>query len=416
MSATEAMRDWIYAGQLLGLLAEDADVDEVQIRLRDGADRDAGTTVVISGASSGTRAAGDLLTRTFASETREVSDDGRSVEARILTFGPADAYNTTWGPETFAESLRTKLPAVCWGHDKRRVIGKVTSYRTVPDGLIVSMRLADPAAVPDAKMAASLLADGAIDNWSIGFSDAKLAPDPNVRGAARVTRARLVEVSPVLDGAVPGTATLALRARAHGGDPVAEALLKIDHALARSGGPIASTGPTAATAPTSRTGTQVPDVKRQRQPEWLLRRTATRFKALTGPADIPSLLREVETGSILPPLDPRNMPTVRPATVRLYFRANRTLAYDVGDDVPDDERALLMTEAELNEGMRQESAAKAAKAAATNREAALAHWRWQLEQAQGELARLDAPTEPPAEASEASGAVRCPARRRWFAA
>jgi len=166
-ATTEAMRDWIYAGQLLGLLSEGTEVDEVTIRLRDGADRDAGTTVVISGASSGERAASDLQTRTFASETCGVSNDGRSVEARILTFGPADAYNTTWGPETFADSLRAKLPAVCWGHDKRRVIGKVTGYRTVPDGLIVSMRLADPAAVPDAKMAASLLADGAIDNWSI---------------------------------------------------------------------------------------------------------------------------------------------------------------------------------------------------------------------------------------------------------
>ncbi len=243
-----------------------------------------------------------------------------------------------------------------------------------------------------------------------------MAPDPNVRGAARVTKARLVEVSPVVDGAVPGTATLAVRARA--GDPVAEALLTIDRALARSGGPIASTGPTAATVPTGGTGTaDVSAVKAPRVPEWLARRTATPFRHLKGPAETPALIQELPTESILPPLDPKNLPTLRPAEGRLHFRANRQLAYVPGDDVPDDERHLLMTEDELAEILRRESAANQAKADAVNRESAERFFRFQREQAERELAALDGPAESTGaqEYAPVAGDGK-PERRKWWAA
>lgn len=150
--------------------------------------------------------------RNMAGEVRMVGDPGaRMFTARVCNYGPVDTYGTSWAPGVFADSLRAGNVKSVWSHDWTRPIGKVISFTDTPQGLDVTVQLADFDAVPDARMAWSLLRDGIIDNFSFGFVRQAEEPDPSNAGAVRITKAILDEVSPVLVGSVPGTRTLAVR-------------------------------------------------------------------------------------------------------------------------------------------------------------------------------------------------------------
>lgn len=144
-------------------------------------------------------------------EVRWDKDDPRTFEARICNYGVVDSKGTSWAPGVFTRSLESGLPKAVWSHDWQRPIGQVTGYTDSAEGLDVTVQLADFDAVPDARMAHSLLSDGIIDNFSFGFYRDKDEPDPQHRGAKLVTQATIKEVSPVLVGSVPGTRTLAVR-------------------------------------------------------------------------------------------------------------------------------------------------------------------------------------------------------------
>ncbi len=135
----------------------------------------------------------------------------RTVQVRALTYNVADTYGTSWKPGVFNASLRNRLPAVCWSHDRKRVVGKVVDWSDTPGGLDLTIQLADPDAVPDARMVQSLLRDGMVDGVSVGFANAEDEPDPLHPGVRRFTRASLPEVSFVLAPSVPGARVLSMR-------------------------------------------------------------------------------------------------------------------------------------------------------------------------------------------------------------
>ncbi len=135
----------------------------------------------------------------------------RTVQVRALTYNVPDTYGTSWKPGVFNASLRNRLPAVCWSHDRRRVVGKVVDWTDTPGGLDLTIQLADPDAVPDARMVQSLLQDGMVDGVSVGFANAQDEPDPLHPGVRRFTRASLPEVSFVLAPSVPGARVLSMR-------------------------------------------------------------------------------------------------------------------------------------------------------------------------------------------------------------
>ena len=151
-------------------------------------------------------------------ETREgmgVRPEGdpekRMFAARVLNYNQVDDHGTSWAPGVFTDSLRSKKPPAVWSHQANRPIGKVVDYRDSEEGLDVIVQLADFDAVPDARMAHALLRDDIIDQFSFGFHRESDEDDPNNRGVTRITKATMLEVSPVLVASGKGTRTLAVR-------------------------------------------------------------------------------------------------------------------------------------------------------------------------------------------------------------
>lgn len=157
--------------------------------------------------------------RDAASPVGEINDGDRTFSLRVVTFDTVDSYGSVWAPGVFTRSLETKLPIAAWAHDWSRVIGKMVEYDEKPDGLDGLVKFADFDAVPDARMAWSLLKEGIVTDTSFGFKrqDWQDARGDSTYKATRtgekeiIRVARLDEVSPVLVGAVPGSRTLAVR-------------------------------------------------------------------------------------------------------------------------------------------------------------------------------------------------------------
>lgn len=174
-------------------------------------------------------------------ETRTIdaSDDGaHEIEAKVCSYGVGpDTYRTTWKQGCFTDGLRENLPAVCWGHDSRSVIGSVIDYRDESDGLYVRMRMANFDDVPKAREAYSLIRDGHIKGWSFGYANGVGAPDPQYRGAHQYQRAKIFEISPVLRGSVPLTRTVSVRSADGAAEAADEESLTriVSAALATSG-------------------------------------------------------------------------------------------------------------------------------------------------------------------------------------
>ena len=149
-----------------------------------------------------------------------VSDDGRTIEVRAVTYGVVDDWGSVFLPATFNESLERRLPTFAWGHDWSEPIGRATAWNDTDEGLDLTMRLSDPDAVPRARQAMVQFADGTIDDVSVGFSGTSRRPPtkdeekqwPGVREV--ITSADLDETSAVLRGAVPGAKVLSVRSAA----------------------------------------------------------------------------------------------------------------------------------------------------------------------------------------------------------
>src|SRR5215213_11066370 len=120
------------------------------------------------------------------SEIRTADNGRRQFRARICNYGVPDTYRTSWAPGVFTRSLEKKLPTAVWSHNWDRPIGKVIDFSDGPDGLDVTVEMADPEHVPDARMAISLIDDGIIDQYSFAFVRESEEDDDNHRGVTRI--------------------------------------------------------------------------------------------------------------------------------------------------------------------------------------------------------------------------------------
>lgn len=153
-------------------------------------------------------------------EVRKVGDGTkREFIARVMVYNTVDDYGTIWAPGCFKESLSKRMPVVAWAHSWTEPVGR---YREVvkDDGQVLELlgKLSDFDAVPRARQAWAQMDDGTIDQFSVGFTRRKwldggdLSEQDRAAGAVeRMLQADLDEASPVLVGAVPGTALIGTR-------------------------------------------------------------------------------------------------------------------------------------------------------------------------------------------------------------
>lgn len=154
-------------------------------------------------------------------EIRSINEQNKTADVRVVSYNIADSYGSVWEPGVFDESLRSKLPSACWGHERTSIFGSVREYDSTPTHLDATLGFADFGDVPLARMAYSLMKDQHVKDTSFAFArypggwrDERndTSYKPTLPGESeRLSRARLDEVSVVLTGAVPGSQVLNVR-------------------------------------------------------------------------------------------------------------------------------------------------------------------------------------------------------------
>lgn len=145
-------------------------------------------------------------------------DDRPGVTLHAIRPGVVDDYGSLWQADAFDESLARRLPTLVWAHDWSEPLGPATDFRTSQEGPEVDFVFSDFDAVPLARRAHAQVADGTIQDCSVGFSNTqRRSPTaeeqkmfPGVREV--IEKADLDEISLVMRGAVPGAKVLAVRA------------------------------------------------------------------------------------------------------------------------------------------------------------------------------------------------------------
>ena len=133
--------------------------------------------------------------------------EGRTFEAKVMSYGIVDDYDTVFDPKVFGASLERRLPRITRGHDWNSVIGKVVDYVDTDEHLSIIAELD----VGDTQLATETYAQlrsGTLDNFSVGF---RRGETRDVEGRTHFVTATLDEIAVVLAGAVPGTETLSVR-------------------------------------------------------------------------------------------------------------------------------------------------------------------------------------------------------------
>jgi HK97 family phage prohead protease len=178
--------------------------------------------------------------RESSGSVQGIDEAAKTAHIRLVTYDVVDTYGSNWQRGVFDESLATRhIPAV-WSHDKTQIFGSVREHDIQSTHVDVSVAFADLDAVPLARTAYSLMKDGHVVDTSFGFArvangtvsrrdDPKFVPSrPGER--ERMVKADLIEVSPVLKGAVPGSQVLAVRSA--DGDQLSLTELEIFQAVA----------------------------------------------------------------------------------------------------------------------------------------------------------------------------------------
>lgn len=151
------------------------------------------------------------MTRTLRGATRAARDEG-VVEVSIPLFDGIDAFGTGWRPGVFDQSLAEQMPKVVgWDHDSGQRFGVVKDWRRTDDGYLFTAQLnLDTAAGRDAFSTLKFdLENKSPDDWSFRFEPHEIENDDD--GIPHFVRADIHEISPVLVGAVSGTATVGAR-------------------------------------------------------------------------------------------------------------------------------------------------------------------------------------------------------------
>jgi HK97 family phage prohead protease len=151
-------------------------------------------------------------------ELRAYEENGEHFATmRLITPNVADDFGSVWNAHAFDKYAEKRLPVLCWSHDWSDPIGKGIEYTPSDEGPTVKFKFSNFDAVPRARQAFSQIADGTIEDCSVGFSNTKRRdlteeeqrqhPD----GREFIEQSECDETSCVLRGAVPNAKVLSLR-------------------------------------------------------------------------------------------------------------------------------------------------------------------------------------------------------------
>lgn len=154
----------------------------------------------------------------LSQELRAYEENGEHFATmRLITPNVVDDFGSVWDAHTFDEYAKTRLPVLCWSHDWSDPIGKGVEYTPSDEGPTVKFKFSNFDAVPRARQAFSQIADGTIEDCSVGFSNTKRR-DPTDEEQRQhpdmrefIESSECDETSCVLRGAVPNAKVLSLR-------------------------------------------------------------------------------------------------------------------------------------------------------------------------------------------------------------
>lgn len=139
-------------------------------------------------------------------DTKSNADEG-IIEAYVSIFGNVDQAGEVIDRGAFMESLQRKLPKGVWSHNWEMPIATTLEAREDEKGLYIKGKLIK--GVAKAEEALALLKEGAIDEFSIGYS--VLEDYIGEDGFRHLKRLKLYEWSPVLVGCNPATELLSVK-------------------------------------------------------------------------------------------------------------------------------------------------------------------------------------------------------------
>jgi HK97 family phage prohead protease len=145
--------------------------------------------------------------------------DGRTVFGFAVRYGQADpisdaqgSYSESWKQGVFARSLgeRSRKIKLLGNHEQRKMpLGVVTAARDEPAGLYVEAHVSDTAAGNEALQ---LIADGAVDGFSVGFTPVRDQWSRDRRSVTRI-EAALRELSLTAFPAISGALVAGVRTK-----------------------------------------------------------------------------------------------------------------------------------------------------------------------------------------------------------
>lgn len=161
-----------------------------------------------------------MIHKTLVASGKAIDEAEGIVEAYVNTMGVADADGDIVEMSAFDKSIRENLPIpVLSGHDQSRLVGKVIFAQTEPvegDEYRLFTRMQMNMDTEAGRDAYSNVAGDFIREWSVGFNIPKDGDVTHEGGDVstvlrRITNLDWVEVSTVIRGASPSTATVSAK-------------------------------------------------------------------------------------------------------------------------------------------------------------------------------------------------------------
>lgn len=141
----------------------------------------------------------------------DTNSDGQHELHMVFPHDVRDTYDTTFTPDCFREGWAQRLPLMCFQHNLKDPIGRVADAQSTRAGNEIRAVFSSLEDVPTARRAYSQIKDGTLQDVSFGFRKPTMVKHPTMRNVRAITKAQMIEVSPVSIGSIPGAQVTSIR-------------------------------------------------------------------------------------------------------------------------------------------------------------------------------------------------------------